>query len=279
MFSIIIPCFNNADFLRATLTSITWQNTTQKVEVILVDNNSSFDNPDTIYHEFFDKLNLYLVKQPKLNHTFAPCRARNIALRLASHPWIISLDADILLNKDYLNSLEILINNCGNAILTAERVFIDGSKVNEIDQKKELWPEEQLRVRSPANYYLLEDRRLPAMTHMSQLEHPWAFMHGCNLIFPKDLALKIGGYDEEYDGHWGYEDIDFAFRLIQNHASPMYFPELYCYHLEIPRTEQEELKRFDKTHNPNWERICKRIPGFKEYKEKEYRQISELIKL
>lgn len=279
MFSIIIPCFNNIRFLRATLASIAWQEFDGEFEVIIVDNNSTHENPDSIYHEYFERLHLYLIKQPKLPHTYALCKARNTALKIARHPWIISLDADIVLNQHYLRALKDLVNHCGNAMITAERIFIDGSNAHEIEGQGKDWPEAQEKIRSPANYYLPEDRRLPTMRDLGQVEHPWAYMHGCNVIFPRELALAIGGYDEAYDGNWGYEDVDFAYRLIESDAAPLYCEHLYCYHLENPPTKAEEIKRFDKVNNPNWQRICSRIPGFKEYKEHEYRKISESIKL
>ncbi|MEM1172869.1 MAG: hypothetical protein AAGJ08_28295 [Cyanobacteria bacterium P01_H01_bin.35] len=32
--------------------------------------------------------------------------------------------------------------------------------------------------------------------------------------------------------------------------------------------------RFDKSKNPNWTRICERIPGFKEFKRQQYQSLT-----
>lgn len=280
MFTFIIPCFDNNTFLRAALTSIKWQaEYNHPFEIIIVDNNSRNENPDEIYKEFFDYLPIFLVKQPKLPHTFALSKARNIALHLARHPWIISLDADIVIHKNYLNNLLKIIERHHNIIIAAERIFIDGSEAHKITAEGHAWPEKQKSIKSSSNYFLTLDRRLPAMRNIETTLHPWAFMHGSNVIFPRELALQVGGYDETYDGHWGYEDIDFAYRLItEKLTQPFYGEGLHCYHLEIPVAQENISERFDKQNNPNWTRICQRIPGFKDYKEAEYQNISKLIK-
>lgn len=278
MFSVIIPTFNHIDFLRATLTSLLWQKDDLELEVLVIDNNSNAENPDLIYREFFGKLDMYLIKQPRLPNPYALCKARNIAMKLAKYPWIITLDADIVINPNYLKNLNDFIRLHKDSIITAERIFIDSSQLSELTIEGPNWMDGQKRVKSPANYYLMDDRRLPMLKIIDQQPHPWAYMHGCNMIYPKTPALSIGGYNEAYDGNWGYEDVDFAYRLItQQNINPAYCVGLYCYHLEPPLSNIEETKRFDKKHNPNWIRICATIPGFKEFKEAEYHQISEKI--
>jgi len=43
---------------------------------------------------------------------------------------------------------------------------------------------------------------------------PWEHVHGCNFSAHRSALIKINGFDEEYDGAWGAEDVDIAFRLI-----------------------------------------------------------------
>lgn len=279
MFSFIFPCYNNNDFLRATLTSILWQ--TGDYEVIIVDNNSSKEDPNLVYHEFVDKMNLYLVKQPRLPHSFSPSKARNIALKIARGEWIISIDADIVLNPYYLSNLDNLVKSLKKpAIVVSERIFIDSSRVDEIIENDPKWPERQKRVISASNYFQEIDRRLPKMKQIETEPHPWAFMHGSNMIYSRKSALEIEGYDESYDGNWGYEDVDFGYRMIsQANVKPYYDPGLYCYHLEQMFAEDEKSKRFEKKNNPNWIKICQKIPGFKDYKEGVYQCISKQINL
>lgn len=40
----------------------------------------------------------------------------------------------------------------------------------------------------------------------------WCDAYGGNIVFDKRMWVKLGGFDEDYDGAWGCEDLDFAFR-------------------------------------------------------------------
>ncbi len=276
MISVIIPCFNEINFLRACLISFLWQTNAPEFEIILVDNNSRTENPEKIYQEFWGRLPIYLLKQPQLTHSFSLCRARNLGLKLAKYPWILALDSDILLPPHYFKNLENTLSTNSQAIITAERKFIAADHLNHLTQNQPEWLQQQTLIASISNYGLIEDRRLHALHNLAANPQPWAYMHGCNTIYPKKAALAAQGYDEAYDGHWGYEDVDFAYRLItQQNLKPMYDPQLYCYHLEP--INSGTAQRYNKKTNPNWKRICDKIPGFAEHKHKEYRDISAQI--
>lgn len=117
------------------------------------------------------------------------------------------------------------------------------------------------------------------MQSLPDIEHPWDYMHGCNVIFRKEDALKINGYDEDYDGRWGFEDIDFAYRMItQVECTPVYASGLHVYHQDLPE-DKLQTNRTAKNENPNWAKICELIPGYKEYKIAKYRKLSDSIKV
>ena len=279
MFSFIIPCFNDIDALLKTIKSFTWQTKLIPFEIILIDNNSDKEDINEIYNLFYKKLPIYLIKQPVLNSTYSLSKARNIGLSISTYPWIITLDSDIILNPMYMENLFYIINGKeNNLIITGERIFIDIYNINynylSPDILKTCHP-----VSSASNYYLEKDRRLPYLKEIEYTKHPWAYMHGGNCIFSKSDALKIKGFDESFDGHWGYEDIDFAYRLItQSSAIPSFNEGLFTYHQERQGKTFYDNERFDKTSNPNWTRICNNILGFKEHKEQEYSNINKLIR-
>ncbi len=280
MISFIITSHNQIDYLRACLTALLWQTEKITYEVIIVDNNSDSQNPDTVYQEFYGRLPLYLVKQPKLEHPFANSRARNIGLAIAHYDWIMTLDSDILLPPHFFSALQTLLKGNPKCLITGERVFLDASNLKALTAQTPDWPEKQQRIESASNYYQIVDRRLEALRTIETSTQPWAYMHGCNMIYPRAAALAIKGYDERYDGHWGYEDVDFAYRIITKAGvAPAFNEQLYCYHLERPPTDTNDTQRFDKKQNPNWTRICQTIPGFKEFKEIEYKKISDKIEL
>ncbi|MGH3600561.1 MAG: galactosyltransferase-related protein, partial [Pseudonocardiaceae bacterium] len=129
-------------------------------------------------------------------------------------------------------------------------------------------------VPSVSNYYLCKDRRLPAMEQLPDVEHPWAYMHGGNLLYRTIDAKLVHGHDEQFDGHWGYEDAEFAYRMIvRANCSPGYLSDMTVYHQESSTYESIDVDRFDKKNNPNWDRACEAIPGFRAFKIEQYRRL------
>jgi GT2 family glycosyltransferase len=97
------------------------------------------------------------------------------------------------------------------------------------------------------------------------------------MIYRRDTAASIGGYDEAFDGVWGYEDTDFAHRLItRGQARPVFLPDIEVYHQDS-ELSAHEADRFDKQHNRNWHMIIERIPGIEEFKLRQYQKISQDI--
>ena len=281
--SIIIPSHNNSDLLAKSLAGFAAQEPcTVDWELFVIDNNSDDTSVAALQHRMRDVLKLTLIQQPKLEHPFALCRARNLGLKLAQGEWIVVMDADIIPNLKYIKTLVTYIQEWGNesVISTCERKFILADDVEAsriIDDPGIL---EKLPIaNSPSNYGLPVDRRLPAMQSLPDIEHPWDYMHGCNVIYRKDDALSIGGYDEEYDGRWGFEDIDFAYRMISEaKCKPIYARGLHVYHQDLPE-DISQTNRNAKSQNPNWARVCDLIPGYKEYKVAKYKRLSDNIQV
>jgi len=275
MISFIIPCFNGKAALNNTLKSLAWQTSSIPFEVILIDNNSNREKLDELYDKYFESLNIYLVKQPKLKSTYALCKARNLGLRLAKYKWVCTLDSDIILPPKYLEKALQKLDNNSDVMLCGKRIFILRQDIEPLSQKN-------LSLANPipssSNYNQIIDRRIPYLEDLDNSTQPWAFFHGCNTIFEKDKAQAIGGFDEEFDGQWGYEDIDFAYRMMKDkQVQPVYEEALYVYHQE--EEIMGPINRFDKSTNPNWALICERIPGFKSFKSRQYELLSASILL
>lgn len=280
MISFIIVCYNNVEILRRCLTSYLWQSHCVEFEVILIDNNSEQENIDQVYREFYNDLSVTLVKQPKLKNPYSLCKARNMGLKLAKYPWVVTLDSDMVLNQHYLHSLADIIKNDPDTIIAGERIFVEFAK-DKFPVKSDIATARSSFkiIASVSNYNLKKDRRMMGFKQLAIHPHPWAVMHGGNCIFKKSKALEINGFNEAYDGYWGYEDVDFAYRLItQTNCKPLYDKRLFCYHLENFNLTRD-AQRFDKQSNPNWKKICDLIPGFKEFKEKEYESYAKNILL
>lgn len=280
-FSFVIPCYNNIELLKKTLAGLCLNQGKAWFEVILVDNNSFEEDINEAYRKYVDKLELYLLRQPRLAHPKATCRARNLGLALARGEWIVNLDADCVPMPDYLSHLRTHLETIGrdNSIIAGLRRFVDLSHHTEDDILEGSVDYAALpRVRSPSNYDRVEDRRLPYLEHLGDSEHPWAYFHSCNIAYRKSTAVAVDGFDEAFDGAWGYEDVDFAHRMITlGRAIPRYLPGIDCLHQDSELSNSQN--RFDKAGNPNWRIITKRIPGYEQYKTKQYQELNKEIHL
>jgi glycosyltransferase involved in cell wall biosynthesis len=209
---------------------------TADIEVLLVDNNSDTDSIEQVHRDFRDLLTITLVQQPRLGHPFALSRAHNTALRLVAGEWISSIDADCIPSPDFLRSIYAAIDRAANRpfMFTGERIFILASNLT----KRKLIDEPSTLLHLPnipsvSNYYLANDRRLPAMKQMPDVAHPWAYMHGGNLLYRTIDAELVHGHNERFDGTWGYEDADFAYRMIvEASCEARYLSGMTVYHQE-----------------------------------------------
>lgn len=279
MFSFVIPCHNNVALLRKALAGLAANTGRIAFEVILVDNNSFADDIDEAYRDYVQRLELYLVRQPRLAHPMAVSRARNLGLDISRNRWVVNLDSDCVVMPGYVRRLARWIEDQapGNPIGVGLRRFVDMGGVSEeaILGGVVAWDSLPL-VASQANYFQVEDRRKPYLERLGQVEQPWAYFHSCNLFYRRDKALEARGFDEGFDGCWGYEDIDFAHRMITGQgAAPCYLPGIDCLHQDSELSGEQN--RFHKPSNPNWHRICERIPGYREYKAREYTVLSNEI--
>jgi GT2 family glycosyltransferase len=213
--------------------------------------------------------------------------ARNRGLALARHDWIINIDSDCIPPPEYLRRIREAIEqrDDDNLLIVGLRRFVCGDQISEEELQRGCCDFASLPfVASPSNYGRALDRRYPEIEAIAESPHPWAFVHSGNLIYRRDIALRIGGFDEIFDGVWGYEDIDFAHRLITaTGARPFYLSGIECYHQDSQAANApapvDNDERFNKANNPNWARICKRILGFEQFKLDQYRRINAMVKL
>jgi len=287
MFSIVIPCYNRLSQLARVLAGFCAQGRDETFELILVDNNGFEGDINALYLRYVDRLPLTLLRRPKLPHPRATSSARNMGLAIARYDWIINIYSDCIPPPDYVGLIRGALEQSANEnlLIVGLRRFICGDGISEEALQRGACNFGALpHVASPSNYGLTLDRRHPEIESLAGSPHPWAYMHSGNMVYRRDKAREIGGYDEAYDGFWGYEDIDFAYRLITaTGARPLYLAGIECYHQDSAMAEDamgaDSEGRFNKSDNPNWARVCSRIPGLEQFKQDQYRKISAGIKL
>ena len=279
MFTVLIPFHGEAAWLARCLAGLSSQNFGEPFEVVVIDNDTPGPAPSGVFERYRETLQLSVVRRSGLASPLAMASARNRGLALAQFKWIVHMDADCVPGPDHLHRLQARITAARgeNLLMLGLRRFIDPDHLDEqaildgaIDWEKV--PE----IVSPSNDGKRGDRRLPELLQVALSEHPWAYSQTCNMTHSLDAACAIGGFDEAFDGAWGFEDIEFAHRLITIAGSrPTFVPGIEVHHHDSEHSSQ--LDRKDKTMNPNWHRACELIPGFREFNRDDYREIDPSI--
>ena len=175
--SIIVPCYNQSHFLNESLQSVLDQ-TYVDWECIIV-NDGSLDNTESIAKQWCEKDNRfsYLYKE-----NGGLSSARNAGITKSDGEYILPLDADDYIQKDYLSKLvPKLYQDDSLAIVSCYSEFFKKSLNNIIFE---------LKPEGTTYHYLLYVNQLIATS-----------------LFRKICWEEVGGYDETMKK--GFEDWEF----------------------------------------------------------------------
>ncbi|MBU2952153.1 glycosyltransferase family 2 protein [Tamlana agarivorans] len=175
--SIIVPCYNQARFLNESLQSVLNQTYTNW-ECIVVNDGSS-DNSEEVINQWVKKDSRfkYLCKK-----NGGPSSARNSGIRMSSGSFILPLDADDYLSKDYLfKVVPELLNNEYLGIVSCYTKFFKGDLNN--------------------TFYDLKPKgtNWKSLMYVNQLV--------ATSLYRKQCWEAVGGYDEKMVK--GFEDWEF----------------------------------------------------------------------
>lgn len=98
--SIIIPVYNVEKYLARCLDSIL-NNTYKKIEIILI-NDGSKDNSQKIIKKYQEKYPTIIFAKEQENK--GPAEARNVAMKMATGEYIMFMDSDDFIEKDYIEN-------------------------------------------------------------------------------------------------------------------------------------------------------------------------------
>jgi len=167
--SVVIPCFEQEDYLFEAVESVLQQ--TVPCEIIIVDDGSEED----VENLWDDLDNVTLIRQNNKGLS----SARNTGIRYAKTEYVLPLDADDMIRKDYIE--ETL--GRGDIVTVLQQEFGDSNT---------LW--------TPGNDFKLEDFKTSNRAN-------------CCSLYRKSMWEEIGGYDENMKE--GYEDWEFWIRAVK----------------------------------------------------------------
>ena len=233
--SIIIPCYNQGIYINEAINSVLAQ-TYQNLEIIIVNDGSTDEYTNNL-------LKNYNRPKTKVLHTTNQglASARNNGIKEATGEYILPLDADDKIGKEYLEkAVKILDITPGIGIVYCQAEYFG--------EDKGLWP---LTVYS-SEQILLEN------------------MIFCSALFRKKDWEMVGGYKTNMKYAW--EDWDFWLSLIELNREVYQIPEVLFYYrikkssmLSLLTREQKfemYIQLFENHKNLYTEKIKK---NFKQY--------------
>lgn len=246
--SIITPIYNRRHNLALFLPAL-YAQTERRFEFILADDGSE-DNPLAILATWAGKLELSYCWQPHAG--FRAGQARNMGVKLAKHDHVLFVDSDVLLNPTALAHYHNLSDANPTAIVAGRYDWLPPMQITANDVKHH-WDkligcklpsmpttshpgmEAGLDIRAKAQPSRFQDKRVWTTDYCLVL------LSG-NLLFPKDIFLALGGFDEAMVGHGG-EDCELAMRAQERTCPVIFADEVIGYHVfherDQARNQQE----------------------------------------
>ncbi|MFN8438137.1 MAG: glycosyltransferase family A protein [Cytophagales bacterium] len=227
LLSIIIPCYNHGKYIEQCVNSIFTLPNISEIEIILI-NDGSTDGG-------FTKSKLEKLSHPSLTvihqENQGLGKTRNNAIKIASGKYILPLDADNYLDKQFIiKGLNVLENNTTVDIVYPDRMYVyENGKTEKI-----------ISGNFDPNKLILGN-----------------FIDAC-AIYSKKVWETIGGYDENMP-IMGYEDWDFWIRSIKSNFKFHYLKNTYFYYRFL---ESSMLQETIKNHKIIIPYIIKKNPDF-----------------
>lgn len=123
--SVIIPCYNQGEFLEDCLTSV-YASSYREIEVIVV-NDGSIDNTHLIIRELQNTFSFHLIEQE--NQGLA--QTRNIGILSSKGKYILPLDADDKIGVTYIENAVKKIESQKNIGIVYSKALLFGEKQGE----------------------------------------------------------------------------------------------------------------------------------------------------
>lgn len=206
--SLIITTYNWPEALLLVLESISLQ-TILPNEVIIADDGSTEETRSQVNSFNSDsKLNIIYSRQDDIG--FRAARSRNLAILKSSGEYIILIDGDSILDKNFVR----------DHILASEQgFFVQGTRVL-LSKKQTRKALEDIKIEFPFFSTVFKNRKNSIRSNFlsyvfSNKKNNLKGIKTCNMSFYRKDCIEINGFNNSFEG-WGREDSEFAVRMINN---------------------------------------------------------------
>lgn len=181
-YSVLIITYNKLSSIEKVTKAACSQ---QADELILCDDCSS----DGTF-EWAEKSGYFKTLWKKPQHDqYALNTLRNKGVELCSNSYIVILDGDCVPGPSFFDGHNDVFTHASECISIGFTIPHDSTGEKPVSH----------------------DPRLKE-TNTPVREMWWGECFGGNIALTKNIWQKVGGFDEAFNGHWGFEDLDFAYR-------------------------------------------------------------------
>jgi len=213
--TIIILTFNSIRYIKPCLDSVFTQDY-QDFELIVVDNGSTDSTVS------FIKENRYPVVLIENKENLGACKARNQGIEIAKGGWILVLDCDIILEKDFLRQIMSFVKESEDSVGMFQPKILDMDKKTiyscgiYLSRFKRFYDIGRGKIDSGQfniSKYIFGACSASAVYNRQMLE---------------ELKEDTGYFDERF--FFLVEDVDLAWRAQKKGWKALYYPVAICYH-------------------------------------------------
>ena len=237
--SLIISTYNWPEALNLCLQSVLHQSVLPN-EIIIADDGSKEETRELI-NSFKKICKIPLIHVWHEDKGFRKTMIMNEAFTKVSYPYIVQIDGDIILHKDFIKDHIRFAQS--KSFVSGSRVIIDEKLTKKLIQKKQ-W---KFSIFTNGLHNRLNGIRIPFLSKFQEhyRQNDIIYVRGCNMAFWKEDLLKVNGYNEEITG-WGREDNELAARLINTGISKRIIKfSAICFHLYHNQCSRDFVVRND----------------------------------
>jgi glycosyltransferase involved in cell wall biosynthesis len=244
--SVIIPTFNRSVYLYSTLLLLLNQDTGKSIQFEIIVIDSGNDDTGKI-------VKLLTVQYPGIiiYRRIKNCKnrslLRNTGAELSKYDTLLFLDNDILVPKNFIRTHYEIQKETNHLVLLGRRRSLTAFNIDDIGEEA-LCNDFNFLEKLP--WY--EDERM-FKTFNNQL---WRYVFSHSISLPADDFFKSGMFNKKFGSHWGFEDLELGFKLMNIGCNFRFLQEICTYHqphFNQSNTEQHESlpnqQLFIKLHN------------------------------
>lgn len=226
--SVIIPNYNGRNLLQRNLPSVfaALEHAAIPYEVLVVDDCSTDDSVAFLQKKYPE---VKLLVKKKNSGFSATC---NVGIREAKSAYILLLNTDIQLPKNYLDGQ---FNYFKQADTFGVMAQIRGAKDGEVQDSARSFKWQWGKLKPNTFFHVLEPKA----------PIPTAYLSGANALIDAAKLKALGGFNESFSPFY-YEDFDLGLRAWRLGWKCYYYPDRFCLHDHAATTKNYRTKNWVK---------------------------------